>query len=291
MACYQPIPAYQDGQGAVRLGPGLGTENLALPCGKCIGCRTTRATQWARRCQHEATMWEHNCFLTLTYADERLPENGHLQPKALQLFIKRLRRYSDSRGNCINRSGRAGIRYFGCGEYGDNTERPHYHLLLFNCQFGDGRKVTKDLYTSEAVAHLWPDGHNRIGELTPAAASYVAQYNLKKIGAGDFDRDGVWRPPPFLRMSLKPAIGAHWLQRYYEDLQHGYLVNDARKEGLPRYYKNYIKKHQPELHEQMLYRLQKYTMANPSDRNEPARLRDSEKIHKRKKELTERRTL
>lgn len=290
MACYSPIPARQNGSEPPRLWPEMGTANLQLPCGKCIGCRTDKATQWANRCSHEAQQWPANTFLTLTYDDDHLPEAGHLKAKDLQLFIKRLRQHAHRNRSSINGDRRAGIRFLACGEYGEHTNRPHYHALLFNCGFTDQKKVGKDLYESETIARLWPHGQNRVGEATAASAAYIAQYNLKKQGQGDHDADGVWRPAPFLRMSLRPAVGNGWITKYATDLTHGYLVENNRKHPIPRYYQNQLKKHKPELWDEIQARAQSHRVDTPTDNNDPARKRDAEKIHIRRKQLLEQRT-
>lgn len=292
MACYWPIEALQDGpSGAVLLWPNKGAANIALPCGKCIGCRTDRAQQWAARCTHEASLWESNTFLTLTYDDDSLPQEGHLRARDLQLFIKRLRKYADRTSSSLDRDRSSNIRYFACGEYGEETDRPHYHALLFNARFNDEKRVGKDLYESAALAELWPYGQNRIGEVTPASANYIAQYNLKKQGQGDHDRDGVWRPAPFLRMSLRPAIGNDWLKKYSTDLQHGYLVGqEGRQQGIPRYYRKKINELDYKLAEQLEEKTYRQRLNHPKD-NSPERRRDGEIIHKRRAELTRKRVI
>lgn len=291
MACYHPIPASQDGQSQPRLWPPMGEANLALPCGKCIGCRTDRATQWAHRCSHEAASWKYNTFLTLTYDDENLPPEGHLVASDLQKFLKRLRKYANGTSSSINRDRSGNIRFFACGEYGDRNDRPHYHALLFNCGFSDRHRVGKDLYESDALAKLWTKGHHRFGDATPAAASYIAQYNLKKQGAGDHDADGVWRPAPFLRMSLKPAIGSRWLEKYADDLTHGYLVEGGHRHAIPRTYRVKLKTTIPALAEEINVRLQKHRQQTPGDSGDPERRKAQEIIHKRLKELNETRRL
>lgn len=287
MPCYHPVAAYQEKAGdPVKFGIPGQRGNLALPCGKCIGCRTDRATTWANRSTHEASMWRHNSFVTLTYADEHLPQDGHLRPKDLTNFIKRLRAYDYRSGSALDRDRSSNIRFFACGEYGENTSRPHYHALLFNCAFRDKHRVGQSLHESELLTKLWPYGAHRLGELTPASAAYVAQYNLKKQGRGDFDADGVERVAPFLRMSFRPAIGADWLADYAHDLQHGYLVQGGRKHPLPRYYRDKIKEHLPELREQIQTAIERHRLTGQiGDRKTPERLKDSETIHTRRKQL------
>lgn len=255
MACYYPTPALHDpASGATTLWPPVGDANTELPCGTCIGCKTDRALDWARRAQHEASCWPHNSFLTLTYRDEELPSDG-LVPQHLQAFIKRLRQrhYRADRG-LLRVAGQ--LRYLACGEYGDQTQRPHYHLCLFNCGFADTYRVAADLYESPLLNELWPYGNHRLGELTPASANYVAQYTLKKIGATMCDADGVVIPSPFLRASTKPAIGAFWLSKFYRDVTHGYLVYDGTPGRVPRTYIRWLEKHQPQLAEQSRFAAQ-----------------------------------
>lgn len=309
MACYHPIRAYKEGA-RVTLWPPLNTENLALPCGNCIGCKSARATEWARRCAHEAKNSPHNIFLTLTYEDDRLPENGHLRAYDLTNFIKRLRkRISDNRSPAILRDPRIPTRYFACGEYGDITQRPHYHAIVFNAGFNDGRAVGNKQFISETLSRIWGKGRATFGDMTPAAANYVAQYSLKKQAqhlrkewrrawACDihtqehFTRDGeILTPPPFLRMSLKPAIGTEWLRKFRTDLTMGYLIADGKKIPIPRRYMEKLKEIDPTLAEEIQGRQAKHRLNNPTDANEPERLRDAEIIHKRLKQLTERRKL
>ena len=98
-----------------------------IPCGRCIGCRLQRRKSWADRAVQELPYHDSNLFVTLTYNDDNIPYNkayddsGNiimtetLCKKDLQDFWKRLRKYLERYGDKI--------RYFACGEYGENTFR------------------------------------------------------------------------------------------------------------------------------------------------------------------------
>ena len=277
----------------------MGTANLAIPCGQCLGCKAARATQWAQRCEHESTSWEHNTFLTLTYDDHHLPENGYLDAQELARFVKRLRQRRARTDRRLQGDQTSTIRYFACGEYGDTNQRPHYHAILFNCGFHRGTRVSGklgepselDQYQHELLAELWPWGRHTYGKATPAAANYIAQYTMKKQGAGDHDADGVWRPAPFLRMSTKPPIGARWLDRYKEDLQHGYLVAGTRQTAIPRTYRRRLELYHAGLAEDINIRAAQHRKTLTGENNDPERIKAAETIHKRRKQLTEKRKL
>ena len=286
MACYHPIPARQEGA-RVQLWPPMGSEDLALPCGTCIGCRSSRATAWANRCTHEASRWKWNCFATLTYDDSHLPAEGHLDAAALRNFFKRLRKRTGTDRESIRSNRSHGIRYLACGEYGEETERPHYHALLFNCTFADAYTVGKDRYGSHVLSEVWPFGMAEFSPFTPGAAQYVAQYALKKQGAGDADKDGVWRPAPFLRMSLRPAIGKRWVEQYAEDLRKGYFTREGQKQSVPRTYLRWVEEMDPSLAEDIQFNRIRHMQGN-AEKNDPERRAAAEYIHRQRKERLER---
>lgn len=136
----------------------------------------------------EAQLHEFSSFWTLTYSDDYLPPGATLVPRDLQLFLKRLRR--------LLPAGRP-IRFFGVGEYGDDTWRPHYHLALFGL-------ASIEVDTVQAA---WRMGFCHGGELTLESAQYLAGYVTKKMTAKD-DPRLAGRHPEFARMSLRPGIGA-----------------------------------------------------------------------------------
>lgn len=152
MPCYFPMQGFRsktltdNGKRKIVFSKNQGFEDLpvTLPCGQCIGCRLEHSRQWAIRCLHEASLHEHNCFLTLTFDDEHLPKSESLDVRDLQLFMKRLRKEYGK-----------GIRFYACGEYGEKYYRPHYHLCLFNHDFHDKYlwKMSNDkpLYRSKSL--------------------------------------------------------------------------------------------------------------------------------------------
>lgn len=162
---------------------------IPLGCGKCLPCRINRRRQWMWRQYLESLCHDHSSFVTLTYADSFLPQDGALEPVALQLFLKRLRRALHPRR----------IRFFAVGEYGGRTRRPHYHLSLFGLSGFDPGDVL-------AVAKSWPSGFTQVAEFNHHTAQYVAGYTVKKLK--DKDDGIIWKVPEFARMSNRPGIGA-----------------------------------------------------------------------------------
>lgn len=227
-------------------------KDIKLPCGQCIGCRLKRSVMWATRCMHEAQLYNDNCFITLTFDDEHLPEDNSLDHDIFQRFMKRLRKEISPRK----------VRYFMCGEYGDESWRPHYHALLFNYDFPD--KVTYDMsgsenpyYISEQLYRLWPYGFHLIGNATFETAAYVARYCTKKItgdmAEGHYNRiltdwDEVTGEityikevdllPEYARMSTNPGIGKEWFNQFKADLYPSDFIvtNNGTKVGIPHYY-------------------------------------------------------
>ncbi|WNK14388.1 MAG: replication initiator protein [Microvirus sp.] len=254
MTCYSPIQAFagsvvNDATGKrpmvfSRQGSHSGVRQM-LPCGRCIGCRLEFSRRWAVRIVHESKLHKENCFLTLTYGKETLPECGTLVPADLQLFHKRLHnRLLDSRG--------FGIRYYGVGEYGDISYRPHYHSIIFGFDFPDKviySRSAKDktLYESKMLSDVWGKGLALIGEVNFETAAYVARYCLKKVNGKKreeghylvYDADGVVheRVPEFAHMSRRPGVGAGYFDKFGAEIRHhdSLIVNGHEVPSI-RYY-------------------------------------------------------
>lgn len=218
------------------------TNPINIPCGNCTGCRIDRVDQWATRCYHESQMHEHNSFLTLTYSNDHLPDDYGVSVRTFQLFMKRLRFEIFP----------TKIRYFGCGEYGEQTLRPHYHALIFGYAFPDREfhsTTTQGdrLYSSTLLSKAWPYGNALIGDVTIKSAGYVAGYCMKKI-TGDLAASHYLRThprtglvnqvePEFALQSSRPGIGAAWFERFKSDaFPSDFVVVDGRQKPVPRYY-------------------------------------------------------
>jgi len=143
--------------------------------------------------------------VTLTYADENLPAGGTLVPAHLSLFLKRLR-YALAPER---------IRFFAVGEYGDQSERPHYHLALFNYRTCERGRTDYDAINRrgrccdqcEVIRREWGYGAVDLGQLEPNSAAYVCGYVAKKwTDKDDFRLKGCH--PEFARMSKRPGLGA-----------------------------------------------------------------------------------
>jgi len=222
--CYSPLTGYRSRvtgasgkrQIVFKSSEGYLDQPVEVPCGRCIGCRLEYSRQWAVRCVHEASLYDENSFLTLTYSPENLPSNGSLVKRDLQLFFKRLRKSLPEKK----------IRYFACGEYGDRNGRPHYHVCLFNHNFRDRYLYTvRDgvaLYRSESLERLWPAGFSTIGDVTFESAAYVARYTMKKFKGDEDEKKKHYEIcdsetgeihdllPEFAIMSRRPGIGSGW---------------------------------------------------------------------------------
>lgn len=270
MSCFKPIDAWRVPSGQIVFYDSPGAQYQQIPCGQCVGCRLQRSSEWAMRCVHEASMHEHNCFITLTYNAENIPPEGGLRKKHVQDFFKRLRKYISP----------VKVKYYYCGEYGDKNNRPHYHILLFGYNFTDWVLLPfkspsgYDLYTSPKLEELWGKGFVQIGDVSFESAAYVARYIMKKVN-GDkaelVDEDTGLKPyerinaftgeihevlPEYTDMSrggrCGRGIGHEWIIRYTDDCYpKDYCVVDGVKRQIPRYYDEQLRKENPDMYDQL----------------------------------------
>lgn len=232
-------------------------QKIFVPCGRCNFCLAARRGDWSFRLSQEYLVSDSAFFFTMTYADMDLVFNvssrlSELLLRDVQLWFKKLRKrvaefYPSTR-----------LRYYLVGEYGDDSGRPHYHVLMFNLppmfvgkdemeltQFPDGVFVDPAM----AVSKCWRGGLVHVGCVTGASIYYVVKYHVNKL------MEWPGRAPPFAVMSRRPGIGAAYADSgsRWQRSEGGrsYVVNGDYKMRLPRYYK-----------EKMFWKPEREAMAN-----------------------------
>lgn len=292
MPCYKPLKAYKTRDGIVfaALKRHDIQGELELPCGQCIGCRMRRASDWSLRVMHEAQLWQHNCFVTLTYAPGNLPAEGSLEHRDFQLFIKRLRKRHNKP-----------VRFYMAGEYGPETQRPHYHACLFNRNFYDRKPAGTsesgaEFFDSEELTEIWGLGRASVQDLTAETASYCARYIMKKVLGHNAENAYDWidkegevhkRKPEYAAMSLKPGIGAEWFKQYQRDVfPSDTCVQNGVIRQTPKYYDQLAK--ETALDTDLIQYKRQQRAAKHQANNTPERLKVRETVQLAKTETLKR---
>lgn len=135
-------------------------------------------------------------FITLTYDDENLPSEGQTpqaQKKPVQLFLKRLRAALPQK-----------LRYFICSEYGDRTNRLHFHGIIFGAS----------MFDAKAIDEAWGLGWTLTGECNQKTINYVTKYVTK----GDSRAEKESGRPTWAIMSRNKGIGHNTIQMAGKEL-------------------------------------------------------------------------
>lgn len=214
------------------------SDVINVPCGRCVECRKTYINGWVFRLTNElkSSNTLTASFLTLTYDDNALynPDNHLVTPdgeftlnyKHHQDWIKRLRKsYGNTKSN---------IKYFSVGEYGDKSDRPHFHSIIFNAD-------------QQNVLDTWGHGNVHFGEVTESSIAYTLKYAYKKIGRvhkKDYQDENVTRAVE--RSLISQGLGKEYAESkqvkkfYQDDLTKNAKLNGGQIQPLPRYYREKI---------------------------------------------------
>lgn len=199
-----------------------------VPCSKCLNCKRRRASTWSVRLVKEGERSISAHFLTLTYDTEHVPitTKGYMTLKKtdIQKFFKRLRK-------CHGKKHRS-IKYYAVGEYGGQTLRPHYHIVIFNADINyferawalDNKKI----------------GEIHVGTITDASIGYTLKYISKAAKIPMHKNDD--RSKEFALMSK--GLGSNyitentlkWHKANAEERVYIPLL-DGKKAPMARYYK------------------------------------------------------
>lgn len=200
----------------------LGLE-FAFPCGKCPNCVARRISQWSFRIMQEERLSSAVDWITLTYDTREVPITDKglltLDKEDVQLFMKRLRKRNERK-----------LKYYVVGEYGEEKDRPHYHMILFNAK-------------KDTIQPAWQKGEIHYGTCTPESIGYSLGYMYKQRHyVKPFWDD---RQEQFALMSKKLGAGYitdKMITWHKNDLENRMYCNlpDGKKIAMPRYYKQKI---------------------------------------------------
>lgn len=131
------------------------------PCGQCLNCRINDTRSWYVRSRFEIKKAERpfQYFLTLTYNEENLPDDGLCDKVEFKHFL-----------NNLNTSFGLRMRYFGTSDYGSINNRCHYHAIILST-----KKITQ-----AQVERIWKRGFVYLKPLNNENLKYVLRYTIKK---------------------------------------------------------------------------------------------------------------
>lgn len=207
MNCFSPILIKTD------------KSRNTVPCGKCPACLARFRADWVKRLEIEHKYSKSADWVTLTYNEKNYPENGKISKRDIQLFFKVLRKKSETK-----------IKYFAVGEYGENTKRPHYHIVIFNVSGNSNERF-------KAIDSSWDKGFIKIGDVSIKSIKYTLKYMLKSF------KEESSELKPFRLMSKSIGIGyVDNLKDWHKnDITRNFIVvENGAKNRLPRYLRDKI---------------------------------------------------
>lgn len=164
---------------------------VIAPCGHCFACLYSKRREWSTRLSIFHKQYTKNIlnadktalFLTLTYNDNNLhfikvgeEEIAILHRPDYVNFLKRLRINLQRKYQGISK-----LYYYGCGEYGSTSLRPHYHFLLWGIPEPEVKNIGPNIFTSRLISSTWHNGFVTINSIEEGSINYVSGYVQKKL--------------------------------------------------------------------------------------------------------------
>lgn len=208
---------------------------MYVPCNKCLACRIARRREWSLRLAHQM-QFQPAMFLTLTYNDVNIPKNGSVSKRELQLFFKRFRKIFGE-----------DIKYFSCGEYGEQSFRPHYHAIVFGVPIKRYIDYDKNYIQFKRGNHtyfsiaskFWTNGYVVATSCSIDTIQYVCGYVLKKIKGYEKEYHDRCLTLPFQLQSQ--GLGKQFAFENAELIKSKlYLMYKGVKVSVPRYYRKLL---------------------------------------------------
>lgn len=219
-------------------------EIVSVPCRHCVGCTIQKIQNLRVYGLAEQTAQSlsgnSSSFIRLSYNDTNLPViyNGELKrlgeliqngkvpldftPTLLKSdFTKLMKRV---RQDIARKYDGRKIKYIYCGEYGDEYNRPHYHIVLFGLSAKQAELV---------INNQWNYGFCTYLPLKAGAITYISKYMFHDVFGKEkyekYHKLGI--EAPFVYHSSN--LGSSYLNKYHDDGNVSLLGN---KYNFPSYY-------------------------------------------------------
>jgi len=234
---------------------GQWTYQISVPCGKCARCIERRKLEWAFRMEQEMYDSKVAYFVTLTYDPITVPYTKYgiktlLPHKDVTELVKlkgkkrRVRRKRDDlvkfwKKLRINEERKEiptwenlynnlqpgdKIKYYAAGEYGESeTQRPHYHAIIFNA-------------SKAMIEKSWEMGHTHIVPANRQTIAYLMKYLDKWM-----NKKQEWRKTPEYN-TMSEGIGLNYIAKnqlwHKQNIDVLFVTNNQGfKIPMPKYYR------------------------------------------------------
>lgn len=198
---------------------------IDVPCGRCINCLRSRQTHWRIRLLEEYKYMSSDAransfFVTLTIA-----------PKYYDLILKEPQKYIRRFLDRVRKKCGKSPRHFIVTEFGENTDRYHFHALFFD--------FPADIYMLE---DLWKYGFVNVRQLTDRRVNYITSYITKH------NTEHVIDPKYVEQIFVSPGLGKAYCDDVYNQRWHRrdgepipIMINDSgMMQLMPRYFRHKI---------------------------------------------------
>lgn len=218
---------------------------VKCPCGQCLSCKIARMNEWKLRLLMEKEYHDDSAFITLTYDEEHL---SHLPDSKEQYYDKELGRFvfrksiyykdlTDFNKRFRKNFPPKSIKFYACGEYGENKFRPHFHSIVFGAGVN---AFTRDCLKSDwGMSDSYRfDGVNAGLAYAEAdsmlyTVGYVRKKFVGKLAKEVYEDKGLAQPDS----RCSQGLGLQWwLDNQEKCLRDGFIKYQGREYPIPRYF-------------------------------------------------------
>lgn len=214
----------------------LKDKNIEVECGKCLNCLNNKKKEKALRFIQEMNNYKFKLFITLTMDELQATRSQSgkttVDKNMFTLYIKKLQYWEKKYNMKINKDN--AMRYISCGEYGERTERAHYHIVLLT-----------NAFIHHKIKTCWKLGHVQLEAVKDVkAVYYTAGYTDKKIQkwfTNKYKKDNDDREVAFLKVSR--GNGKRYIAEKVAQIKPDkyYIESFNGKNKIPTYYKMKLK--------------------------------------------------